>query len=327
MNQERIQQKQEAKRIKAINDSLISLSPSAQSEIGVVALQKDEKVFFCGEGIYKKIYTVKPTILDNKKLPFLKQLISVSKNRIRFSMNVKSKDGKLNAFMFMTVFFVADSYYEVREKIAEFEQKVIKETCSVLNINIKECSLEEALTYIHLNSSGEMKKIDADSVFAKKTLTHIFDQKLTCDAGRIDTVNRFGATYLGKNYSSNLDNLLSEILSLDGNYQFVIDFQGFTEEEKELFKYELKNRYNALSINEDKQPLNLSFLLIVLSENFEYTEELRERIESVFDRYKVLLMPGIGREENIFKSSCSLGLIDFHSMQNTNIDTLSNLIL
>ena len=38
-------------------------------------------------------------------------------------------------------------------------------------------------------------------------------------------------------------------------------------------------------------------------------------------------MPGVDRERDIQKSMCTLGLSDFHSMQNININVLSELLM
>ena len=103
MNEEKRQRKLEEKRIRDINNSLRQLSRSAQEELGVMAIQEQEHVFFCGNGIYKKIYTFRPAILKNKKNELIRALCSLFDNRMRLTMCVKNKNERLSAYMFLTV--------------------------------------------------------------------------------------------------------------------------------------------------------------------------------------------------------------------------------
>ena len=110
MNEEKKKQKELDRKIKKINRSLTYLPKSYQNIIDVLAIQKEEHVYFAGNNLYKKIYMFKPASLGNMRAAFIKTLTDKFDNRIRFTMCTRNKDGKLSTYMFMTVNFYEDSY-------------------------------------------------------------------------------------------------------------------------------------------------------------------------------------------------------------------------
>ena len=67
MNEEKKKRKLEERRIKEVNASLKYLSSLAQKQLGILAVQEQDNVFFCEDKRYKKVYTVRPAVLQNKK--------------------------------------------------------------------------------------------------------------------------------------------------------------------------------------------------------------------------------------------------------------------
>lgn len=327
MTEEKKAKKIEAKRIKTINNSLSYLSNSAQKELGLLAVQKEENVFFCGNNIYKKIYTFKPALLNNKRLEVLKALCRMFRNRIRLSFCLKNKAGKMNAYMFMTVSFCANSYYEVRENIAAFEKEINKNICTILNIQIAPCNLENSLMFIHMNCTGEIRKIDADRIFQRKSAGALFEDIRVAAPGKFICASRYGAIYIGKNFPKDVADVMGIFGKNEGVYQMCIDFQSYEPEDKEIFRYELKNKYNQEIQDEDALIINATYLLSMLSESEETLCDMEGDIVSHYDKKGILLMPGVGREHTIQLSICTLGLSDFHSMQNVKENILSELLM
>ena len=64
MSEEKKKRKLEERRIKEVNTSLKYLSSSAQKKLGILAVQEQDNVFFCEDKRYKKVYTVRPAILQ-----------------------------------------------------------------------------------------------------------------------------------------------------------------------------------------------------------------------------------------------------------------------
>ena len=327
MNEEKKARKLEAKRIKDINNSLSYLSNSSRKELGILAIQKEENVFFCGNNIYKKVYTFKPALLNNKKLELLKALCGMFQNRIRLSLCLKNKDGKLNAYMFMTVTFIATSFYEVQKEISSFESEINRNICSILHIQIVPCNLENTLTFIHMNCTGEMKKFDTNRLFQKKLTGSLFAEATATEPGAFKCGNRYGVLYIGKDFPQKTEDVMSIFATYEGTYQMCIDFQSYTEEDKEIFQYELKNKFSQEAKNKESVIVNATYLLTLISESKDSLCELDEKITEFYDMKNILLMPGVDRERDIQMSICTLGLSDFHSMQNVNLNVLSELLM
>lgn len=327
MNEEKNVRKLEAKRIKTINNSLSYLSNSSQKELGVLAIQKEENVFFCGNNTYKKVYTFKPVFLNNKRQELLKTLCKMFHNRIRLSLYLKNKDEKLNAYMFMTVTFTATSYFDVQKEITSFESEINKNICSILHIQIVPCNLENTLTFINMNCTGEMKKIDADRLFQKKLSGTLFADTTVIDAGKFKCGNRYGVIYIGKDFSKKTVDIIKIFEAYEGTYQMCIDFQSYKEEDKEILKYKLKNKFCQNARSEENMIVNATYLVTLLSESKDSLYELEETMLDYYDMKNILLMPGAGREQDIWLSMCTFGLSDFHSMQNVNVNVLSELLM
>ena len=117
MNKVKRNRKLEERRIREINNSLKYLSKSIQKESGILAVQEQDNVFLCEDKMYKKVYTIRPAILQNKKCEFVKALCNTFHNRIRLTQILKNNGDKLGSYMFMTVFFEAESYYDVKKDI------------------------------------------------------------------------------------------------------------------------------------------------------------------------------------------------------------------
>ena len=328
MNEEKKRRKLEEKRIKAINNSLKYLSKSAQDELGVLSVQEQEHVFYCGGRVYKKIYTFKPAILKNKKNELIKALCELFDNRMRLTMCVKNKNKKLSAYMFLTVTFEADSYYEVQSVIHDFEEKLKSEIATILNISILECDLDSTLSYIYLNSTGEMKQMDIGQLFAKKGMHRIFEKCIDSADGKFVCGNRHGISLVGKNYPRKLSNMSQIFYDQEGSFQICVDFKKFSNEDKEIFQYDLNRKYSTEKIElVSDEIINMSFFITAMTDTKEELDVLEQQLTLFYDTKKVQIMPGSGRAKNIFYSSSSLGLHDFRSMQNVTYDKISELLL
>ena len=253
MNEEKKQRKLEEKRIRDINNSLRQLSRSAQEELGVMAIQEQEHVFFCGNGIYKKIYTFRPAILRNKKNELIKALCRLFDNRMRLTMCVKNKNERLSAYMFLTVSYRAESYYEAQAIICDYEAKLKSEIAGILNISILECDLDSSLSYIYLNSTGEMKQMDAGQLFIKKGIHKLFNKCQESDDGKFVSGNRYGITLVGKNYPDEMKDMSQMFYEKEGTYQLCVDFRKYNEDDKEIYQYDINRKYSTekIELHED----------------------------------------------------------------------------
>jgi hypothetical protein len=228
----------------------------------------------------------------------------------------------------MTVTFTSDSYYGVKNDIEAFE-KQINNVVSVLNINILPCTIDSVLSYIQMNYTGELKRVDSNIIFDKKNY-QIAHEVMTTQSGHITSGGREGVVYTGKIYPSKLDDEITRIYTdMDGEYKLCIDFQSFTDEEKDIYKYEINNVYCNDRMEYDlNMPVNMTCVLVYIQGKKKINvHEASDRISQFYEENKILMMHGSGREETIFKSSCTLGLVDYHSMVITNTGVISEFLM
>lgn len=328
MNEEKRKRKQEERKIREINNSLRYLSNSVQKEIGILAVQEQDNVFFCGNKIYKKVYTVRPAILQNKKYELIRALCNTFHYRIRLTQILKNNEEKLGCYMFMTVFFEAETYYDARKDIVGFENKLRTEITSILHIDIHTCSLDSVLSYMFLNYSGKMQQLDVNQLFTSKSGLHIFDTCKNDENGKFHFEGNYGIACIGKNYPEKMPELTKLFNDHKAAYQICIDFQSYCPEDKEIYQLALNRRYCNEKIELDKTDVvNMSFSLVAIKNDPDQLDDLANYIFDYYDDMHVLVMPGVNRAREIFLSISSLGMRDFHSMQNSDAQTISNLFM
>lgn len=328
MNEEKMKRKEAERKIKEINNSLKYLSSSVQKEIGILAVQEQDNVFFCENKMYKKVYTVRPAILQNKKNELIKALCNTFHHRIRLTQILKNNRDKLGGYMFMTVNFEAETYYEARKLITDFENKLRMEITSILNIDIQTCTLDSLLSYIILNYSGKMQEIDADQLFTSKTGLHFFNTCIDNGRGKFSADGNYGIVCIGKAYPNEIPELTTLFAEQKASYQICIDFQSYSPEDKEIYQLVLNRRYCNEKYEADKENMvNMSYFLIAIRNDSEQLENLAEFIFDYYDSKNILIMPAVDRAKEIYLSTSSLGMRDFHSMQNADIQTISSLFM
>ena len=327
MNVEKKKQKELAKMIKAAERSLSYLSDSAKKDFDVQAVQLKDHVFYCGNQQYRKIYMLHPASLGNKSVAFIRTLTDRFEMRFRFTSCAKNNGEKLNAVVFLTVTFGAENYFTVRKDIAEFERILQDEICSYLGITVSPCSVENILTYIHYNCTGEMKEIEQNFILGKGHAENLFKGFHKDVAGLFELNTKYGVSFHGKQFWGDTSSLNEFMFSHEGSYFSVVDFQKFGEKDQELYELQLKSQYGLLNDVEKPGLLNLTYLLTVLENTEEKRDLIRKELIEYFDEKKAFVMPVVGREKDAVQSSLFLGMKDFRSMHIASNEIIGGLLL
>lgn len=325
MNEEKRKKKLEEKRIKEINNSLRFFSGTAQKDFGVLAIQEEDNVFFCGESLYKKIYMVKPGILGNKRKAFMSALLSSFDNQMRLTMCLKNREHKLSSYMFLTVSYSADTYYEAKAIIKEFEESLSSEITKYLNIQITACDLESLLSYMYLNATGIMKQINTSNLFAKKN-SSIFDVQKK-DHLYFVCKDRYGFVLNGKYYSENAADISKVFYDTEGSFLITVDFKRYSKNEKELFQYDFNQTYKFNSFEIEQEIVNVGYHVAGTADDENKCIQLKDKLTDFYNSKNILLMPSSERMDDMFSNCCMFGLKDLHSMQNSNVQLLSELLI
>lgn len=321
--------KEELLKEKELNRSLVALSKATQQELGVCAIQKADNVFFLGNRKYIKIYSLKSALNDSdRKKAFLEEMEKITSNRFRISVFCKNTDSKSNFYMFITVYFEADDYVRARGEIEKFEKEFKEHVVRQLSLNVTECKIKDILAIVYMNSSGKIKRFDDfETNLAKANWKEILLHELkNIHYGNFQCDESYGACYIAKEFPNNAIAVNDAYAKCKGNIYYCVDIQTFTEEEKQILEYEIKNKYNSRADFINKNVMNMTYLISLSAPTENMLHDLKLQVEKEFERAGVLLLPCSGREEVIFDSLCSLGICDFHSMQNVGPDVVSSLL-
>ena len=324
--EKRSKDKSLAKQIKEINRSLTPLSSVLKDELGVVSVQVNDGVFYCGKGIYKKIYMFKPSSLGNKRAAFIKSLTDRFDNRIRFTICFKNYGENTSSYMFMTVYFDADSYYDMKAALLSFETRLLKEICVFLKITIVPCSVDKVLSFINLMFSGEMRSYPSDYLFKKEILS-FFPPVNDINNGFFSSGKIKGVSFVGKNIFRPLDDVTGFSLVKKGTYFFVIDFRSFNSDDEHVYSFDLRTKYsNHYFENDFSDLVNMSYFFSYLNDSDDDVKDLYDKSFKWFDSKGIYLMPGVGCEKEMFYSNCSFGLSEFHMFQTASANVVGSLL-
>lgn len=328
-NNNRQKTKDEMKREKALNKSLTMMPKSTQNSLGVIAIQKEDGVFFLGGNIYLKIFSIKNSVLGPKKEIFVNSILELTMNRVRVSSFCKVKNQKLAAYTFLSVYFDCNNYAEAHREINEFDLLLQEKICRDLNIAITGCSIDTALMFMHMNCVGKMKQVKYDSMISQKQNLKdvIFADVKELSNGEFNIHDKYGVCFIGE-YFRNEPIEINELISgIEGNIQFSIDMQRLSAEDWEILNFQLSQKYNHHIEGEQKDIINVTYLIAVLVDSQNEISRIKKHITEKYGEKGILVVPCSGREKKVFNSICSIGAVDFHSMRNANIDFVSSLII
>jgi hypothetical protein len=320
--------KEELKWEKQLNRSLRYLSKATLQSMGVTAVQEEESVFCLSDGSFVKIYSIK----NNSSLEMNKEFVSRlcrTTNRVRLSSFYKCINQKYVSYLFLSVYFEAESYADVVGLIQKFDEKLYAEICRPLNLNITTCTVENVLSIMHMNCTGKMKQFDHNTVFSRKGNWEklLFPEITETNCGEFKYMDKIGLCFLGKIFPDGPVDIKKELLSLGCNIQIAVDMQSLTEAEKDMFNHELENKYQCRLSPETESIINVTYLLALIPEQNLNQKQLKKAVMNLFDRHGMLLVPCADREKKVFQSICSMGIINFHSMKNASVELVSSLYL
>ena len=324
-----IKSKEELRREKELNKSIIPVAKPIQKDLGIMAIQKEEDVFVKSNNEFCKIYSIKTSPLpDNNKLPFLELLCEKTTCRMRITSFCKMNADKMNSYSFLTVFFRAGSYAEVYEQIKEFERMLIMEVCKPLDIVLARCRIDNILSFIYMNCTGKMKQFDYNELLSRRTsLKRMpFTELNMGKDGIFECDEKYGKVYFGKGLPIKPITNNSFLKNRDVGFQIAVDIQSMTTEEQELYEYELQRIYNYKLKSTDKKMVSMTYMLSVLADSEEKIKMLDNEAVKDFTDNKMLILPCVGREREAFQSACTFGLLDFKAANMVELKVASSLL-
>lgn len=321
--------KEEMRKEKELNHSLIPMSKYTQNDTGVVGIQNQDSVFYLGRWKYLKIYKLKRSDAgDEKKESLVKVLSSITRLRVRIS-SFRRLQGN-SKMLFLSVYVMAAGYADAKSQFEEFEREATDMIARALSLPWTTISINDAVMMAQLNSTGQMKKFDFANLQGKDNLKYFLFPKIETQPDGflyLPEVEKYVYTFMGTQFPTSLEKPYHGILDMPCSLYCAIDLQVMNEEENELFNLSLEQKYNCKFADEKKRNINLTYMVGMVSDCNVDRKELQQKMLASFNKEKVILCPCAGDEEKVYQSICSLGMVDYHAMRNSDADVIYKLVL
>lgn len=283
--------KQERIREKKLNNSLTALTKEDQQKFGIISVQKEHGVFFLGHDLYVKVYLLDADFNQEgiKKL-FVKRLCASTLLRVRLSSVYKMEGGA--TIRYLTVYVLAGNYAEAYKNFGEFDNALSRISLET-GIIFRLCSVNDVIQHIYMNFGNfpQAKSHNFTGVINTKT-----PERLWKFAKRINT------------------DMLSSI-----------DIQVMTKKETEAFNFNLEKRFNCHIYKESIPNINVSFLISFLAGSSSGDEWARKGCWYSKDDFELIF--DIDKQDSIYMSVSTLGLMDFHIMRNASESAIQGLFM
>lgn len=326
---DRKKQKEELQRERMLNRSLLPMSKQTVLDTGISGIQTEDAVFYLGNWKYLKIYKFKNgEITSKKKESMIKVLSSITMNRIRIT-SFRRLNGT-SMILFLSVYVFAPGYSDAKLQFDEFEKSTNEMIVRALGLTLENVTINEAVMMTQLNSTGQMKKFDISMLRKKDSLkSYLFPGIESKEDGflYLPEIKKYVYTFMGTQYPTDLDYPYKNLLQMKCSLYSSIDLQVMTEEENEMFNFSLEQKYNFKLPEEKKRNINMTYLVGLVTDSDEDRNKLKQQMFTQFNDEEVILCPCAGDEEKVYQSICSLGIIDFHAMRNSEADVIYRLVL
>lgn len=319
--------KEQIKRERALNASMVILSKKNQDQLGIISVQPEKNIFFLSSRMFVKVYTLKGVELtDNRKKTLVSALCSFSKHRMRLS-SFSYKNSR-SPLVFLTVFFPGNSYAAVADEIDDFDRMLSTLMEDKFKIQFVTCNMGDVFMFIYMNFNGQMKKITSKTVMKKSiNLKKNFFQDIKEVEGGyfINKNGKLGCTYICTQFPDEMESPFTNLRKLGCAYLSCIDFQVLDKYYVSYFNRTLEESYNSKIEDNVENMINLTFILNMIYDSEKEQETCEELVSHILFEKGLIAAPGIGVQEKIVDSIASFGLFDFHCSKNVNFDIVSKL--
>lgn len=322
--------KEELKKIKNLNRSLVNVSKGTQRSFDILSVQPEHGVFYQGSGCYVKVYSLKGKIAEDSCRMLVNRLCDLTHFRYRITSFCRSGE-RQGTMRFFSLFVTAADYYHAYEEYCRFEENIHSDIVLQKNgFMIEECTLEQTLMFVQMNFTGQMKKFNYQASQKKSEdwgklmfpSMEVYDLKLLIHPNEIIT-----GCYYAKEVPSKLSDLRDDLIHAGFSLQTCVEIQSFTDGEMELLNKIIGKKYNAALSSQTERLVNASFLVMISSPYDKEYMEIAETLLNSAERRELRLESCSGQQKDAFLSICTLGIRNFHIMRNVTQSTAAEMIL
>lgn len=326
--------KAQIKKEKVMNAAMHRTSEKTAKTMGIVAVHPKESIFqtkpINGKSAFIKIFSIKG--LDNsdmrKKTLVHSLRTHISSRRIRISSFQYS--GSSAPIFFLSVYFYGNAYADIYDEVQEFNTVLESVLNENIRVTIKTCSISDIFMFIYMNYNGQVKKLSEKSILKKnadwgKEYLRYATNK---DNGfQLDDNGRFGCCYMTIQYPDEIEHIFEKIKQTGCAILSCVDMQNVPQKYIPAYKEYIEQIYTGNTETEKSSLLNVTFLFCVFANSEKEMKALDRFIKEHMEDNKLIVTNCTGVEGMVLDSIATMGLFDFHCMQNVNEDLIANLLI
>lgn len=311
------------------NVQICNTSLKTIKTMGITAIYPEESIFQkktnSEKNVFIKIYSIEWLENSTQKKETLFRLLCVrcSFKKIRISAFQYSTNNM--PFFFLSVYLDGNSYENISDEIANFDQLLEEITKQINGIVIKPCNINDIFMYIFMNTNGQIKKINTKMVLKKNTdwekeyLRNIYvreDKFQQIDSGK------YGCCYMIIQHQEKMENLFLNFSLTNCMILRSTDIQSIPQQYIAPYKEYIEHIYSGKTANEKMELLNGSFLFCVLVSSEEEMNKIDKSIGEHAANNNLVITKCTGIEKMVVNSIATMGLIDFHCMRHVTEDMI-----
>lgn len=317
MSKDKVKSKEEQRREKQLNRSLTSAAKAVQSDLNILAFQREDNILKNGEGDYVTVFSIK--CIDRSFVNFnsLTSLLCANlAQRFRISSFYQKVNGNLKSLFYLSVFFHEDAYYKVHDTM----EKLKKEFFPMLtkyNFQIDQMTLDDILTFWNMNMNSQMVSMDGESILTSRSYQTSFERPKFMKKERIifEGGNNFCAALKLITVAQDSKNFPFTCFDSFDKIFFAADTWKMTQEDIKTYDRILRSSFYSYKDQTDLEMVNFSVSLVLMDRDHDSLLNNLNTLYKAAEEKGYILVPCFEEEEACFWGIGSFGIMDYFNLQ------------
>ena len=313
--------KEEIRRERLLNGSLIPSAKKMQKDLNILAFQKEDYIVKNGERDYVAIFSLKLIEYPSLNFNSLASLLCANlAQRFRISSFYQKVDKKLKDLYFLSIFFHEDAYYIVHDELEKLKNGLFP-VLTKYGFQIAPLSLSDIFVFWNLNMNSEMLSLDAKNIFSSQNYTSYFEKPKLKKKEKIifEYKDNYCVTLKLQSMAPETKGFPFENFKDFHKIFFTSDTWKMTEDDMKVYDRILRSSFYSYKNEKNIELVNFSVSLILMDLD---RDRLLRSLDSLYSKCEengYILSPCFDEEENCFYSLSSFGIIRYLNMHTTEL--------
>lgn len=316
--------KEELKREKKLNKSLIYTAKNMQEDLNIVAFQQEDNIIKTSENHYIGVFSIHGTDTFLNFNSLISLLCANLAQRFRISSFYQQVNNQLKDMHYLSLFFEETEYYFVHDMLKKLREEFFP-ILRKYGFLIEQISLNDILIFWNMNMTSSMASLDAKKIFTAKRYQSLFKKtKLAkIEKGIFDYQSDAGVALKIISFDPESKNFPIKALSNFKKIFFTSDVQKLSDEDIKLYQRILRSSYYPYKKQEEHKIVNASVSLVLMNETRDELSVNIEKLLSICEEKGFLLAPCFEEEMDCFYSLSSFGVMDYKNMHCIDLEQMT----